>query len=468
MSQVKKSPWTSSLFAGRGGAQAVLPSAVRTALAAHEQRSEVLISVLQLFILTGFTGVYLLSPKPDAEFVGFMPVYIILPLYFAATLIRFLVARRRDWPAWALYGSCIIDVTFLLVLIWSFHLQYGQIAPFSLKAPTFVFLFLFIALRSLRLDPRYVIVTGLSATLGWLALVGGIVLSAPDTESVLTRSFVDYMTSNTVLIGAEIEKAIGLLLVTGVLALAVARGRSILLHSVHEEAKRRALSRFFDPAVAHNISQSDTPHEPGHGVRRKAAILNVDIRGFTQLASDLDTDDLLDLLGAYQRRVVTLVRAHGGVVDKFMGDGILITFGAVTPGKAYAADALRAIDAILEDARVWNAERLEIGESALAINCGVAIGTVIFGCVGAGDLLEYTVIGDAVNISAKLEKHNKALGTRALATRETYVTACSQGYQPDHEPVEVAPISVGRSRTISLLALGPPSPGLSERPAPTA
>ncbi len=429
-----------------------LPSRVASALSAHEHRSEVLTSYLQLGILAGFTAVYLFAPKPDQNLTGFMPVYWVLPLYFTLTVIRLVVVRQWGWPDWALYISCVLDVVFLLALIWSFHLQYGQEPPFSLKVPTFVFFFLFIALRTLRLDPRFVMVSGLSAALGWMGLCISMVTFAE--EPILTRSFVEYMNSNRILVGAEIEKTLALVLVTGVLALAVSRGRTILIRAVREESSRVALSRFFDPDVARNISESETPHQPGEGVRRRAAILNVDIRGFTSIAAEMTTEDLLVLLGTYQKRVVAIVRSHGGAVDKFMGDGILVTFGAVTPSDRYAADAMAAMEGVRRDTEAWNVERRTKGDPPLDVNCGVATGTVVFGCVGAGDLLEYTVIGDAVNVSAKLEKHNKRLGTRALATADAVEDALAQGYRFPAEPVPAdEPIVIGGIRDVPVMII---------------
>ncbi|HSW08517.1 adenylate/guanylate cyclase domain-containing protein, partial [Aquabacterium sp.] len=118
-----------------------------------------------------------------------------------------------------------------------------------------------------------------------------------------------------------------------------------------------------------------------------------------------------------------------GSIDKFMGDGILASFGAVVPDAAAAANGLRAVDDILAAVDGWRAQRQAAGRAAPDVGGGLATGPVLFGIIGDEQRLEYTVIGDAVNLAAKLEKHNKAEGTRALASGAAYALARQQGYR---------------------------------------
>jgi adenylate cyclase len=138
----------------------------------------------------------------------------------------------------------------------------------------------------------------------------------------------------------------------------------------------------------------------------------------------------MKVLQDYQARICPLIVGNGGSIDKFLGDGILASFGAVTPSATAAADALRAADAVLEVADRWAEERRAAGLAPLAIGLALAAGRVVFGAVGDGERLEFTVIGDAVNFTAKLEKHNKEEQTRALTDSKTYALAERQGYTP--------------------------------------
>jgi adenylate cyclase len=151
----------------------------------------------------------------------------------------------------------------------------------------------------------------------------------------------------------------------------------------------------------------------------------------------------MTVLADYQRRMVPIIQRHGGAIDKFLGDGIMATFGATRPLENYAARAMEALEECMGVAAAWSAEQAAAGRPSLTINGALASGRIIAGAVGDATRLEYTVIGDAVNLSAKLEKHNKAEGCRALALKETYDAALAQGYQPRTEHRLLANISVG-------------------------
>lgn len=193
---------------------------------------------------------------------------------------------------------------------------------------------------------------------------------------------------------------------------------------------------------------------PGFGEAREATILTVDIRGFTQLSKTLPPPDLIGLLVEYQTSMVPAIREHGGSIDKFLGDGILATFGATKPSATHAADALRAIEAVISQCREWNERRAKAGDPPVALGIAAAAGDVIFGAVGDEARLEYTVIGDAVNVAAKLEKHNKAIGAHAIVTGETYDLAVSQGYRRSVEPDRISHVEIqGLDRPVEVVVL---------------
>ena len=404
-----------------------VPERVTRAIRSQQDASERLIGWIQLAVVAIFGLLYAVSPKtfsPDAEFA---PVPWVLTLYTLFTLLRLRLAYQGRMPSSILYASVVVDMALLLGLIWSFHLQYMQPPSFYLKAPTLLYVFIFIALRALRFEARYVIVTGLVAAIGWIILAAYAVYYSGGADMV-TRDYVYYMTSNSILIGAEFDKIISILTVTAIMAVALARARGLLVRAVAEGAAARDLSRFFSPEVAHEITASEQSIRAGRGRARDAAILNIDIRGFTIFATTVEPDELMAVLTEYQQLMVPIVQAHGGAIDKFMGDGIMATFGAALPTETYAADAMRAVDDIVAASERWNAARTAAGKPPLRIGTAVATGPIIFGAVGDETRLEYTVIGEAVNLSAKLEKHTKTEKVRALAAAAAYETARAQGY----------------------------------------
>ncbi len=171
------------------------------------------------------------------------------------------------------------------------------------------------------------------------------------------------------------------------------------------------------------------------GERMSAIILVSDMRGFTSLSDRLPGEELIALLDDYFDAVAAPVQARGGEVLKFMGDGLLAIFplGSWAPADA-AESALAAVDESFVRIADLNAERRTAGRSEFRIGVGLHIGEIIFGNVGAVDRLDFTAIGPAVNLAARLETLTKRLG-RPLLVSHDFADACrrplvSLGFHP--------------------------------------
>ncbi len=420
-----------------------LPDRIHETIQREQEQSEILVSVIQLFAIATFAVLYTLSPKGFGADISFEPVPLTLTVYAAFTLVRLWLALKRNLPRWFVSISIVVDVSVLLVTIWSFHLQYEAPPALYLKAPTLMYVFILIALRTLRFEPAMVLLTGITACLGWLVLVVYAVAyeqtcSSMDFMEVLagaegcgiTRMFSDYTTSYKILLGAEVDKIISIMMVTAILAISLIRARKLLIRAATEHQAAADLSRFFAPEIAGRIRDTESEIKPGDAELRDAAIMMTDLRGFTPLTEKLPPREVMALLSAYQSRVVAAISAEGGSVDKFMGDGILASFGAAVASPEPAAQALRAADRVLRDCQAWREERRAAGLDAPAVGLAITTGRVMFGAIGDTNRLEYTVIGDPVNVVAKLEKHTKTEHVSALCTAEAYDQALGQGYRP--------------------------------------
>lgn len=429
-----------------------MPERARAAIRAQEDESERLISWIQLGVVTTFGALYLIAPTTDimSDFASLVPVA--LGLYLLFTLVRLALSYRISLPDWYLGLSGFVDLALLLTLIWSFHLQYEQPPPFYLKAPTMLYLFIFIALRALRFEPRYVLRTGLAAAVGWGCLVA-YALIVDAGEMPLTRDYVEYLTSNTVLLGGEFDKIITILVVTLILTLALMRGRALLHRAMAEESAKYELSRYFPAEVAARITAADGTVAAGAADQVRCTVLTVDIRGFTPLSDALSAGELIGLLNDYQDRMAAVIEGHGGTVDRVFGDGVLATFGASKTVDAYAARALDAACAILAAIDGWNAERAAEGRDPVRVGVALATGDLTVGAIGRGERLDYTLVGEAVNLTAKLEKHTKVEACRALCDAETLATARAQGWTG--APVRACPASrvAGVDRPLDLAVI---------------
>ena len=435
-----------------------LPPRVQALIRAQEAESERLIGWVQLSLAVTFAALYVIAPRPaDSHMTMFAPVPVALAAYTIFTLARLRLSYRRPLPGWLLVLSILADTGLLLGLIWSFHLQYRQPVSFSLKVPTFIYVFVFIALRALRFDHRYVLASGAFAALGWGLLV--LIALAAAQEGDVTRNFVAYITSNKILIGAEFDKISTVVMVTVLLTIAVRRAQLVLISAVRAETAGREIAKFLSSGVADVIANAHDIIEAGHAAERDAAILMLDVRGFTRFSMCVPPQQVVHMLTSLHARIVPLVRKHGGVVDKFLGDGVMATFGAIQPSATPAADALRALEDIMAEARLWRETLTSSGagagpESALEVNGAAVAGHVLFAALGNGDRLEYTVIGDAVNLAAKLEKHNKVEKTRALVPAATYDLAQAQGYVSEPSPARRSGAQVaGVSELLDLVVI---------------
>ena len=277
-----------------------------------------------------------------------------------------------------------------------------------------LYVFIFIALRTLRFEAAYILLAGAVAALGWLCLMLYVMFSDP-TDPMVTMDFVVYMTSNSILVGAEVDKILTILMVTSVLAVAVMRAQRVLVRSAVDSTAARDLSRFVAPEVAATITSADRQIEPGDGEVKLATVLFTDIERFSTTAERIGPEALMATLNEYFAAVSEVIERHGGVITQFVGDAMLVTFNAVRPDPDHAANAVRTALGIQQA----TAERRFGDGVAFRTRCGINTGDMVTGAVGARERLIFTVHGDEVNVAARLEQLNKEHGTYILASERT-------------------------------------------------
>jgi adenylate cyclase len=166
------------------------------------------------------------------------------------------------------------------------------------------------------------------------------------------------------------------------------------------------------------------------GELRNASVLFCDMRGFTTLAEHCPPDEVVTMLNGFFTAMTTWVRECGGFVDKFIGDSILVVFGLFDqdPGARHAATAIRCAVGMRERLIELNTARTAKGQPPLAITMGIHSGELLAGTIGALDRHEYTVIGDTVNVAARLQQLCKEQDRDLLVSQATYELARSSGF----------------------------------------
>jgi len=402
-----------------------LPAHLAAALEQRQNESEILIGWVQLLIVSVWTTMYLLSPKAYPADAMIVPVPWALGFYILFTLSRLWLAYRNALGTTVLVLSVVIDITVLLLVVVSFHIQYMQPPAFSLKVPTMMYLFVFISIRALRFEAGYVILAGIVASVGWVIMVVYAAVQSP-ADAGITRDFVQYMTANRILIGAEVDKVITIAAVTAVLALAITRARRMMIDSLLNRATASNLSRFVPIQVARQIeSAGDSGVEQVQ--TREASILFVDIEGFTSMGERMAPERLIASLNEYFALVVEPIEANGGTVTQFQGDAILASFNLPATDPDHAS---RAVDAGAGILRALENHHFSDGQQ-YKVRIGISTGAVTGGLVGVTDRVSYTVHGDAVNLAARLEQLNKTMGTRLLIAAATQAQLDHSAY-PTH------------------------------------
>lgn len=189
-----------------------------------------------------------------------------------------------------------------------------------------------------------------------------------------------------------------------------------------EERQKRVVKKLFGRYVSkdvyHQLLSNPDLAELG-GARREMTVLFSDIRGFTSVTEKGDPEALVAQLNEYFSRMVDIVFRHHGTVDKFVGDMVMALFAAPLDDAAHAEHAVEtAVDMVSELARLneqWAAQ----GKPQLDIGIGINSGEMIAGNIGSSSIMSYTVIGDNVNLGARLESLNKEHGTRIIISNAT-------------------------------------------------
>lgn len=186
---------------------------------------------------------------------------------------------------------------------------------------------------------------------------------------------------------------------------------------VERERLRDAFGRYVAPELAEQVMKNGVSMG---GTLVRATVLFIDIRGFTTLSEQMDPARVVNLLNRYFASVGPPIQEEEGFINKFGGDSLLAVFGAPVPQEEHELRAVRAALGVRKALAEFNVREEAEGRSALRIGTGIHSGEMIAGSVGSPDRMEYTVIGDVVNVAARLQALTKDLGVDVLISRDVY------------------------------------------------
>lgn len=378
---------------------------------AAEVEAERLLAAIRLVValLLGTTlGAALLAmdPLPVEARRQVLVALPVLAVYLAVGVLSYRLAtpeRFRGWMPWAFTAA---DGGFVLFNVAMTVINLGAPASSLWVFPATWLAPLVLAFGTLRYRPTLQAMSG-------VLLVGGfavLLLVLPDDMAGLPAIL------PLLELPPTLVRLVMLVLLAVVLVLAAVRRKALLLRAIDEAGQRANLARYLPPEIAALLAAGDV-ERLRRGWEVEAAVLAVDIRGFTaRVEGFAEPAEVSGFLGRFRGHVVEAATASGGVVDKFVGDGAIIVFGVPEARGDEAARALACARSLGARMAAWN----EAGPpgGAVRLGMGAHIGRVFAGAVGDTSRLEFTVLGDAVNVAARLEQMTRESGGGLAVSRK--------------------------------------------------
>jgi len=400
---------------------------IREALEEHK-RHGVEMAVLARWIIMPIVAVFLLLVYPHLSQLYYIALLGLLCVngYFIRRFAR--VGRSHAEVALIMFD--LVLMTYGMVFPNPFDQQEMPI-PMLYQYDNFMYFFIILAAGTLAYSWRTVLGIGVWASVIWLSGSGLMwYLMTPnfDMAQRLDEALaqwphvLDLYDPNDIGFRFRIQEAMVFLMVAAILAQSTRRFYLMLDRNADLARERANLSRYFSPNVVEQLSQND---EPLNQVRTSnIAVLFIDIIGFTRLASEKDAVEVIELLRGFHGRMEQEVFRYSGTLDKYLGDGLMATFGTPMPGEQDASQALACARSMCRVLDQWNAERRRIGEPEIHAGIGIHFGETVQGDIGA-NRLEYAVIGTAVNVASRLEAMTRPLSAR-IAMSDALCTQVQQ------------------------------------------
>jgi adenylate cyclase len=201
--------------------------------------------------------------------------------------------------------------------------------------------------------------------------------------------------------------------------MAMAYSYRFILEGRNKEKIKNAMGKYISENVMENVVKNIDEVKLG-GKRANVTVLFADIRGFTSMSEKLTAEEVSKILNEYFARIEPIITKYNGVINKFIGDAVMAIFGEPVQDKNHAINAVKCAYEMLLEVQKLQSKWLDEGKPKIEIGVGINTGEAFVGNIGTENRLEYTVIGDMVNVASRIESFNKVYKTSFLISESTY------------------------------------------------
>jgi adenylate cyclase len=239
------------------------------------------------------------------------------------------------------------------------------------------------------------------------------------TESVRTAladypDFLEVVDPYRLPLHMQIEHVLIFAIVGCILSLNNWRSNRLLERQADAARERANLARYFAPTIVDHLAGRDKPL--GEVRSQPVVVMFIDIVGFTKMAEQNTPETIVGVLREFHGRMETAVFDNHGTLDKFLGDGIMATFGTPVAGDDDAINSLKCAVDMQNSMKDWNEVRVAQGKEVIRLSIGLHAGDVVLGDIGSERRLEFAVLGDVVNVSSRLEALTREIGVHTIAS----------------------------------------------------
>ncbi len=358
-------------------------------------------SIIMIIISSSFILAYIFIGHNRNNF--YYSILILLGICLVYSIVLFYLSNNNKIKVLTQYiiAITLVSIPGFSYLIFSLRPINNMLIP--TETPFALITFLFIIITGFFLNARLSIICGIIAGTEYF-----IAFLLTRNNSIVLDSTSNIFLNSQVSIGVYIFKTTIMIASSILVGLFSSNTKKLIVNIINEENEKQNINRLFGQYVSNEVKEKIINEKKEMiGERKKVAVLFSDIRSFTTVSENLIPEKIVEQLNEYFDRMVMCVTSNGGIVDKFIGDAVMAVFGGLIDLENPCDNSLNAAIMMLDELKKLNEKWKKKAQPVFKIGIGLHYGEVLQGTIGSRERKDFTVIGDAVNTSSRIEQFTK-------------------------------------------------------------